>query len=49
MTRVGVPICDAILLPYCPLEFGVNQAEHNNNMKIFLIGHHIPVLYINPS
>ena len=49
MTRVGVPICDAIILPYCPLEFGVNQAEHNSNMKIFLIGHHIPVLYINPS
>ena len=32
MTRVGVPICDAIILPFCPLIFGVNLGEHNRNM-----------------
>ena len=43
LTRVGPPICDAIILPFCPLVFGVNQAQHNANMKIFLVGHKIPV------
>ena len=49
LTRVGPPICDAIVLPFCPLVFGVNQAEHNANMKIFLVSHKIPVKQINPS
>lgn len=49
LTRVGPPICDAIILPFCSRVFGVNQAEHNANMKIFLVRHKIPVKQINLS
>ena len=43
LTKLGNPICDAIVLPVCPLVFGENRKEHDSNLKAFLLSHKIPV------
>ena len=49
LTRLGVPICDAIILPLCPLVFGEDKKQHYSNMKTFLLSHKIPVKNICES
>ena len=40
---LGSPLCDAILYPRCFSLFGTNIKEHDNQLKIFLKLHGIPV------
>jgi len=40
-TRIGRPICDAIIIPKCPDVFG--SESHHSNMKNFLRSHKLPV------
>jgi hypothetical protein len=35
LTKLGVPICDAIILPKCKILFGEGK-KHNTNMEAFL-------------
>lgn len=35
LTKIGAPICDAIILPRCTLLFGESK-KHNSNMEAFL-------------
>ena len=43
LTKLGFPICDAVVIPRCPLIFGADKKQHDSNMKIFLLSHKIPV------
>ena len=43
LEALGVPICDAVVYPRCPLIFGDDINEHDKQLAIFLKSHYIPV------
>lgn len=43
LTALGVPICDAIVYPRCPLIFGNDMQKHDRELMLFLKSHGISV------
>jgi PII-like signaling protein len=43
-TKVGCPICDAIIVIKCTLIFG--EENHNTSMKAFFQSHRVPVVVV---